>query len=94
MDIVDLIPHGAENAVSRRRLAEQTGLPDRIVRKKIEAARAGGAIIVNAQDGRGYYQTDDINEIARMYRAQRSRAISIFRACKPMRLKLKEAGKL
>lgn len=49
--IIDYIPEGKENAVTRERLCAITGLPDRKLREEIEQARRRGAIIINAQDG-------------------------------------------
>lgn len=54
LNIVDYIPLGSENAVSRRELCLRTGLDDRTMRDDIEKAR-GHCAICNDQDGRGYY---------------------------------------
>lgn len=43
MNILDYIPKGKENAVTREALCIYTGLDDRTVRKLIELARDGGA---------------------------------------------------
>lgn len=71
VDILSLIPVGRENAVTRKQLADQTGLNDRTVRELIEKARWTTAVI-NLQDGHGYYQPDasDLGEIqdAKAYR--------------------------
>ena len=61
--ITDYIPFGKENAVTRAHLRAATGLPDRKIREEIEQARRRGAIIINAQDGAGYYQSEDIKDI-------------------------------
>ena len=47
MSIIDYIPKGKENKISRESLAICTGLPDRSVRRLISAARADGHAIVN-----------------------------------------------
>lgn len=62
------------------------------MRKAIERARADSLMIVNLEDGRGYYQTDDLDEIARQYRKDTSRAMAVLSRRKPMREKLKAAG--
>lgn len=90
--VVAAIPFGHRNAVPRRELAARLGMEDRRMRKLIEAARAGGAIIINASDGRGYYQSDDLAEMTLQYRQDRSRALSILKRQKTLRRKLKEAG--
>lgn len=55
MNIIDFIPFGKDNAISRRALCAVTGLPDRMMRKEIERARRECAIL-NAQDGSGYFR--------------------------------------
>ena len=87
------IPYGRDNAISRSMLAITMGTSDRRVRDLIEAARREGLIIINAQDGRGYYQTNDLDEIARQYRQDTARAMSILKRRKTMRRLLKEAGR-
>ena len=87
--ITDYIPFGKENAVTRAHLRAATGLPDRKIR---EQARRRGAIIINAQDGAGYYQSEDIKDIAKQYRQNERRAISILAQQKHLRKRLKEAG--
>lgn len=90
MNILHHIPEGKDNAVSRTRLVELTGLPDRIVRKLIEDARNKGEIIINDQDGKGYYRSNDIEDIRRQYRQNHARAMSILVQQKHLRRKLKE----
>ena len=90
--ITDYIPFGKENAVTRAHLRAATGLPDRKIREEIEQARRRGAIIINAQDGAGYYQSEDIKDIAKQYRQNERRALSILAQQKHLRKRLKEAG--
>ena len=78
MNITDLIPYGKENAVDRFWLMDATGLPDRQVRKLIQSARNRGEIILNDQDGRGYYRSRDVAELKRQYKANQHRAMSIL----------------
>lgn len=92
--ITDYIPTRRENAVTRVHLREVTGLPDRKVREEIEQARRKGAIIINAQDGAGYYQSEDIKDIAKQYRQNERRALSILAQQKHLRKRLKAAGVL
>lgn len=73
MGIETYIPFGRENAVTRTELRRITGKSDRKIREEIEQARREGHIIINNQDGRGYYRTDDPDEIAKQYRQQRRR---------------------
>lgn len=94
MQFIDFIGCGKENAVTRRSLCRLTGLSDRAVRETIEQARHEGYIILNDQDGTGYYMTADIDAIERQYRQNQSRALSILHYQKPLRRALKEAGRL
>ena len=93
MGIETYIPFGRENAVTRTELRRITGKSDRKIREEIEQARREGHIIINNQDGRGYYRTDDPDEIAREYRQLRRRAMSILAQQKHMRRLLKAAGR-
>ena len=90
--ITDYIPIGKENAVTRAHLRAVTGLPDRKIREEIEQARRKGAIIINAQDGAGYYQSEDIKDIAKQYRQNERRALSIIPKQKNLLKRYKEAG--
>ena len=76
--IVDYIPVGRENAVTRRQLCELTGMRDRALRNAIEDARQNGEIIINAQDGRGYYRSEEPNDLAGQYVRNRNRAMAIL----------------
>ena len=57
MNIVDYIPQGRENAVTRAELCKRIGLPDRTVRELISQARRETCIL-NAQDGNGYFRLE------------------------------------
>lgn len=87
------IPHGRRNAITREALAAKLGMSDRQMRKAIEDARYAGLVILNAGDGIGYFQSDNIAEIEQQYKTDRSRAISVLYRCKVMRRILKEAGR-
>ena len=89
-NILNYIGVGRENAVDRFRLMELTGLPDRKVRSLIEDARREGALIVNAQDGAGYYISEDLGELKRQLNTNHSRAMSILVQQKYLRRKIKE----
>ena len=91
--LLGFIRHGKENAISRDSLVQCMGLPDRHVRQLIETARRCGYIIINAQDGKGYYLSDDPDEWAKQYRQDTSRALSILSRRKAIRDRLKAAGK-
>lgn len=94
MNIIDYIPEGAKNAISRNNLCIATGLKDRVVRDMIEEARRE-TIIISNYDGSGYWlfpenPTDEEKEMLERYvKTQESRAKSIFYALRPARLALK-----
>ncbi len=90
--IVDLIPIGRENAISRKMLVQlcaQNGLveeylsdsgKDRVMRRLIEHARIDYTIL-NLSDGRGYYRPskEDLMELQKYIRQEESRAKSTFK---------------
>lgn len=57
LDILEYIPVGHENAVSRKELADRVGIGDRAVRDLIHLKRREKPIL-NVQDGKGYFQPD------------------------------------
>lgn len=56
--LLDFIPKGKENAISRKELAQILSLPERTLRQLIEQQRNEGQIICSNWQGkhRGYYQ--------------------------------------
>ena len=91
--LIATIPFGKENAIDRFALAEKLNTTDRRARQLIEEARNAGLFILNDGDGRGYYQSTNLDEMERCYRADRARALSILKRQKKMRKVLKEAGR-
>jgi biotin operon repressor len=72
--VLPYIRVGRSNAVSRESLCSLVSLSDRKVRKCIEQARREGEIIVSLD--KGYYISDDLDEIAIFYHQEYARAIS------------------
>lgn len=91
--VLDAIPFGKENAVTREYLAAKTGLPDRQVRKAIEEIRRNH-IVLNDQDGKGYYRSYDLDDIERFYRQERARALAVLYRMRPMRTLLRGGGRI
>lgn len=97
MDIINYIPEGFENAISRKQLCKKTGLGDRVVRKLIEEARRE-TIIVSNNDGSGYWiypenPTEHERHLLTVFvRQQERRAKSIFYALYPARQMMKEGA--
>ena len=77
INIIDYIPYGRENAISRAKLRELTGLNDSVMRQEIAKARRN-TVVLNLQDGRGYYRTNNKEEIERFIKQEEHRAKSIF----------------
>jgi hypothetical protein len=78
MNIIDYIPCGKDNAISRRMLCDITGLPDRMMRHEIERARKQYAIL-NSQDGSGYFlpSVEEKPLVERWIRQERHRSKQI-----------------
>lgn len=91
MNICDFIGTGKENAVTRGELIALLNLPDRTVRRLIQEARDRGEIIINAQDGAGYYRSNDLGEMKRQLALNDRRAKSVLRQQKHLRRKIREA---
>ena len=95
-DVVTLLHflnYDKANAVGRAELQTLMQKPDRIIRHIIAEARRDGFIICNAQDGAGYYLSDDPDEWEAQYRQDTSRALSILSRRKALRARLKAAGR-
>ena len=78
MNIVDYIPFGQVNAISRKDLCKATGLDDRTAREAISKARRD-VVILSAENG-GYYQptAEESREVAKWLKQETNRAKSIF----------------
>ena len=87
MNITDYIPKGQNNAVSADSLCTALNIDRRTVRRLISSAQENGAVILNMQDGRGYYvPADDESQLVDDYIKQESaRARSIFRKLRTAR---------
>lgn len=88
--IIDLIPVGRDNAISRQLLVEKcvsSGLvpseavdKDRMMRKLLEKARLD-CTILNISNGNGYYRVsrEDLQDLQRYIRQEDNRAKAAFR---------------
>lgn len=90
MNITDFIGTGRENAVTRGELVAILNLPDRTIRRLIQEARDRGEIIINAQDGAGYYMSEDLGEIKRQLATNYNRSLSIMRQQVHLKNKIRE----
>ena len=88
------IPVGAENAITRQALARKWNVDDRTAREIIAEMRADdngdGYVIVSHSNGRGYYRTDNPDQIRHFYNETMNRARNTFRPLKKARRILKE----
>jgi biotin operon repressor len=76
MNLLDYIPTGKDNAVTRPQLCKLTGMSDRKVREQISQLRRDH-VIINDQSGKGYYRSNDRAEIERYVRQETARLKSI-----------------
>lgn len=65
MNLLDYIPSGKENAISREKLVLLTGLDDRAVRGAIQRLVEKGEPIFSSSSHKGYWYSDDIDELER-----------------------------
>lgn len=80
--IEEFIPYGRNNAIRRADLVNLIGMSDRVVRQMIEDARQSGVVIINMQDGRGYYRPECKSDLEYYIRQEEGRAKSIHRNLK------------
>jgi len=102
--IMTFIPVGHKNAVSRHELALLMELNDREMRYLIMDARVEGYLILNRQDGLGYftvepredgtYSDESLDDIAAQYLQNRKRALVILAQQKKMEKILKSSGRM
>ena len=93
MDVLLYIPIGKQNAVPRTELCASVGYSDRFTRQIISQLREEGYLIMNDQDGCGYYISDDLDAIEKQYRQDTSRAMKILKRRKHARRILKANGR-
>ena len=78
----DDIPVGRENAVTKYRLAANWHVSERTARRIIQELRAADFgdeyVIVSSSHGRGYYKTDNLEEIEQFKREVTNRARNTF----------------
>lgn len=85
MNILDYIPTGSGNAVSRAALCRMTGMDDRSVRREIAKSREA-ACICNDQENGGYYLPETAGDAERYYRQEKKRALAILKRLRGARL--------
>lgn len=85
MNIVNYIPIGHKNAITRGELCRRTGLGDRKIRRMIEKARQD-FVILNLGDSKGYFLPGIGEEnLVEIYKRQElSRYVAIGRTIRTM----------
>ena len=92
-DILGMIPESKDNPITRWELAAVTGLDDRTIRREIKSLRESTDIaILNSQDGRGYWISDDPKEIEAWLNQERHRMREIGKSLKSAKKALKRIG--
>lgn len=81
-DISEYVPYGADNAISRYDLLNVVRsafgeVSDREMRRMLEYSRQNGNIIINFQNGKGYFRPDSKEEIEKYIRQEEARAKTI-----------------
>ena len=89
MNLLNAIPYGRENAVSRSDIVRKTGIPDRRIREEIkslnrELAKHGEAILSSSGKS-GYWRSADIKEMKEYLRESDHRRNQIFLNDEPIR---------
>lgn len=89
-DVVDLVPEGAENAVSMGQLVILSGVTERAVRKAVELARNDGIAIATCASG--YYKPlpDDYEKLKHYYNARHHAAMTTLIGLKATRRLLQQ----
>lgn len=80
MNVINLIPRGKENAITRSELSNLTNIPDRELREIIKRQCLEQKVLVIGIQGTGggYYIPTDPSDINDYIRAEHSRAMKIL----------------
>ena len=86
--LLELIPEGKENAISRVCLGNKLGLTARETSKVVHSARIAGCLILSGPHG--YYVSDNLEEVQEFYDLMQKRSVSLLAALKHARRFIKE----
>lgn len=73
MDILQYIPHGKENAITSKELGKLLGIHERYARAEMKRLQRKGVRIVSSSKTKGYWLTEDWEEIGEFLREHDSR---------------------
>ncbi len=100
-EVLNKLPREPDGMTTSK-LSRITGFAERTIRCVIAKLREDGHMIVNLQDGKGFFILDEeskdpngeaLDLIARQYRQDTNRAMNILKRRKHMRKLLKAAGR-
>lgn len=85
MGVIEYIPAGRENAITRKELQTLTGLSDRESRRQVEDLKESTPII-NLQNGEGYFVPtfDDVLDAKRYVHQEKARIRALQRSIQPV----------
>lgn len=87
--LAEFIPVGRDKTVSRSDLAKRMNMSDRHMRAAVSLARREGLVIINDQNGRGYYRSEDIRDMQRQLNQTHNRALSLLAQEKYLKARIK-----
>ncbi len=90
MQLLDSLPRGRANAITRRELLERTGLSDRALRRELHDLRVAGELICSITPPGGFFRPADETEINGFVVSMTNRARSTFAAASAARRALKD----
>ena len=85
MELLNLIPYGKENAISREDLSKLTGWDDRKGREEIKRLMRHGERILSSSSAKGYWRSDDPDEIDRFLKESDNRRTTEALNVEPLR---------
>jgi len=91
MNILDYIPKGRNNAISRQDLEQLTGLSDRAIRKEIKKLVQKGIPILSSSQSKGYWYSDDIEELENFIKESKNRCRTEYLTVRALEKTLYEA---
>lgn len=93
MTVKEVIQQGKNNALTNKQIMALTGIShERAVRGEVEKLRANGDVIINLQDGRGYFRPEAPEDFIAQYKLNASRAGAILSQQKHIKQAMREYG--
>ena len=86
--LINYIPVGKSNAITRQELVRLTGESDRAIRKEIKRLNRDGIPILSSSRGCGYWISDDLDELEQYINETDHRRESLYYATLELRKEL------